>query len=111
MARFPKKEDVSDETRAEAMKIARATQKPGQTKDQTKLIAQGIQKGIAQYKKQQKARAREQDRLRKRSQPADSHPAADSEPLTPHPAGAGNRLPWLLLLLSWLLFAAYLLLA
>lgn len=39
------------ETQTEAMKIAKATQKPGQTKEQTKLIAQGIEKGIAQYKK------------------------------------------------------------
>ncbi|MEF1163713.1 DUF2956 family protein, partial [Vibrio parahaemolyticus] len=38
------------ETQTEAMKIAKATQKPGQTKEQTKLIAQGIEKGIAQYK-------------------------------------------------------------
>ena len=34
------------------MKIARSTQRPGQTKEQTKLIAQGIQKGIDQYKAQ-----------------------------------------------------------
>ncbi|MCA2486923.1 MULTISPECIES: DUF2956 family protein, partial [Vibrio] len=34
------------ETQTEAMKIAKATQKPGQTKEQTKLIAQGIEKGI-----------------------------------------------------------------
>ncbi|MBT0328128.1 DUF2956 family protein, partial [Vibrio campbellii] len=44
----------SQETQTEAMKIAKSTQKPGQTKEQTKLIAQGIEKGIAQYKKQQK---------------------------------------------------------
>ncbi|MDF5538971.1 DUF2956 family protein, partial [Vibrio parahaemolyticus] len=31
----------SQETQAEAMRIAKSTQKPGQTKEQTKLIAQG----------------------------------------------------------------------
>jgi len=36
------------------LKIARGTQRPAQTKEQTRLIAQGIQKGIELYKKQQK---------------------------------------------------------
>lgn len=57
---------ISEETKAEAMKIARGTQKPGQTKEQTKLIAQGIEKGIAEYKKQQKVKARERDKIRKK---------------------------------------------
>jgi len=48
------------------MKIARGTQKPGQTKEQTKLISQGIKKGIDQYKKQQSARARELDKNSKK---------------------------------------------
>jgi len=49
------------------MKLARSIQKPGQTKEQTKLVAQGIAKGIAQYKKQQSAKARERDKARKRA--------------------------------------------
>ncbi len=44
----------SEQTQQEALKIAKATQRPGQTKEQTKLITQGIEKGIALYKKQQK---------------------------------------------------------
>ena len=59
-------EKISKETKAEAMKIARGTQKPGQSKEQTKLIAQGIEKGIAEYKKQQKVKARERDKIRKK---------------------------------------------
>ena len=38
----------SQETQQEAMKIAKATQKPGQTKEQTQLIAQGREQGLAQ---------------------------------------------------------------
>lgn len=49
------------------MKIAKATQKPAQTKEQTKLIAQGIEKGIALYKKQQKEKAREADKQKKKN--------------------------------------------
>ena len=59
-------EKISKETKDEALKIARGTQKPGQTKEQTKLIAHGIEKGIADYKKQQKVKARERDKLRKK---------------------------------------------
>ena len=54
MAKNKEKLQISPEVREEAMRVAQATKKPGQTKEQTKLIAQGIQKGIAQYKKQQK---------------------------------------------------------
>ena len=42
---------ISEQTKADAAKIAKGTQKPGQTKEQTKLISQGIEKGIAEYKK------------------------------------------------------------
>ena len=44
------KNSVSEQTKEETLKIARGTQKPGQTKEQTKLIAQDIQKGIEHYK-------------------------------------------------------------
>ena len=52
------------------MRIARGIQRPAQTKQQTRLIAQGIQKGIEQYKKQQNTRARELDKNRKKGQAA-----------------------------------------
>ncbi|MDI3326281.1 DUF2956 domain-containing protein [Pontibacterium granulatum] len=108
MAKSPRKEVVSDETKTDALKIARATQKPGQTKEQTKLIAQGIEKGIAQYKKQQKAKARELDRQRKKEKPAASAASSGTGSNIPTTAQPGSKLPWILLLLSWLAFAAYL---
>lgn len=46
-----KKGDVSVETETEALRLAKKSQKEGQTKEQTRLVAQGIQKGIAEYKK------------------------------------------------------------
>ena len=52
----------------EALAVARSIQKPGQTEEQTRLIAQGIAKGIEQYKRQQAAKSRELDKLRKRQQ-------------------------------------------
>jgi hypothetical protein len=60
------KNSVSAQTEDQSLEIAKATQKPGQTKEQTKLIAKGIEKGIAEYKKRQKAKARDLDKKRKK---------------------------------------------
>lgn len=102
---------VSDETITEALKITRATQKPGQTKEQSKLIAQGIQKGIDQYKKQQKAKARELDRQKKKTKAVDLSSSTDLSPkngIPEQPVIHTNKWPWLLLILSWAGFSAYL---
>jgi hypothetical protein len=50
----------------EAMKIAKATQSPEQSKKETQLISQGIAKGIEAYKKQEKSKARERSRNEKK---------------------------------------------
>ncbi|MCG7976306.1 MAG: DUF2956 domain-containing protein [Candidatus Thiodiazotropha taylori] len=110
MAKSKKNQNPSQETVTEAMQIARATQRPGQTKEQTKLIAMGIQKGIDQYKKQHKAKLRDMDKRRKKEQRSKQTDAEitgqvdNSDTLPP----STNKLPWVLLALSWLLFAAYL---
>ena len=110
MSMYSKKNRVSDKIKDDAVKIARGTQRPGQTKEQTKLIAQGIQKGIDQYKKQQNAKARELDKKLKKvvvSNTANKSSAND----TPESVTVkSNKLPWLLLILSWLGFAAYIVL-
>ncbi|WED27415.1 DUF2956 domain-containing protein [Vibrio sp. DW001] len=108
------KNQISPESQAEAMKIAKATQKPGQTKDQTKLIAQGIEKGIALYKKQQKEKNRQADRARKKHQKEKQTASNDQNDtqtaqIEPAPTKKSNQLaPWLLLLVSWIAFIAYL---
>jgi hypothetical protein len=43
MAKRSKKHQHSDANHEEAKRIALGTQRPGQTKEQTKLITQGIQ--------------------------------------------------------------------
>ncbi|MFQ2187984.1 DUF2956 domain-containing protein [Aeromonas hydrophila] len=107
MAKYDK---ISPETQQEAMKIARANQKPGQTKEQTQLIAQGIQKGIDEYKKQMKVRAREASRQKKlQAKAKQSHAAPqDEEPIVELvEVSRQHPLPWLLLAISWLGFAAW----
>jgi hypothetical protein len=98
----------SPETQAEALKIARATQRPGQTKEQTKLIAQGIEKGIALYKKQQKERARELNRKLKKAA-SQSQPSAEPEDqeIAEQIVYRQHWLPWLLLAVSWLGWGVY----
>ncbi|QXC34107.1 DUF2956 domain-containing protein [Aeromonas sp. FDAARGOS 1407] len=108
MAKYDK---ISPETQQEAMKIARANQKPGQTKEQTQLIAQGIQKGIDEYKKQMKARAREANRQKKqqakaRQQQSENQLDEQDESLELVEVTRQHPLPWALLVLSWLGFAA-----
>lgn len=90
----------------EAMAMARGTQKPGQTKEQTKLIAQGIKKGIELYKKQQSAKQRELDKKRKKLE-KEKLPQPASEP-TSKVVYKQHWLPWTLLLISWIGMALYL---
>ena len=103
------KNKVSPEVEAQAMKMAKGTQKIGQTKEQTKLVAQGIEKGIAEYKKQQGKKTREIDKQRKQKlkQPENESIPTSKEALITNPI---KPLPWILLVLSWLGFVAYIML-
>jgi len=105
MANYAKRNQSSEKAQAESLAIARGTQKPGQTKAQTQLIAKGIENGIRLYKKQQKAKARELDKRLKRSAAPISASNDDSPTLLPKPTQP--KLPWVLLAVSWLMFGAY----
>ena len=100
---------ISDETKNEALQVAKSTQKPGQSKEQTKLIAQGIEKGIAEYKKLQKGKARERDKARKQESRAKAREAniAAQDHSNIEDRAASPYLPWGLLTLSWIGFIAY----
>jgi hypothetical protein len=95
----------SQQTQEEALKIARATQRPAQTKEQTRLIAQGIQKGIDLYKKQQKEKARETNKnLKKLSRQKAQSVESQAEQGQDQYSVVYRQpfLPWLLLILTWL---------
>jgi len=112
MRRYSKTAQTSPETQEESLKMAKATQRPGQTKEQTKLIAQGIQKGIELYKKQQKERSRELNKkLKKVSGRLNqlNEQEADDELIEREFIYRQHWLPWLLLLVSWAGFAAFVL--
>ena len=107
MAKYSKKNQVSDKTKDDALKIARGTQRPGQTKEQTKLIAQGIQKGIEQYKKKQSHKARELDKKLNKASANRTSVETESDEVSSSEVVRCSTLPWILLVLSWLGFVAY----
>lgn len=98
-----KYDQPSEETQEQALQIAKAIQRPGQTKEQTKLVSQGIQKGIEIYKKQQKAKARELDKKRKKptSVTSDDFDKNTNNDI-PIVIYKQSLLPWMLLGISWL---------
>jgi len=93
----------SQQTQEEALKIAKGTQRPAQTKEQTRLIAQGIQKGIDLYKKQQKEKTRDLSRkLKKTASQKEQSSELDDQEIQERIIYRQHWLPWLLLLLTWL---------
>jgi hypothetical protein len=107
MAKYSKKHSLSERSKDDAMKIARGTQKPGQTKEQTKLIAQGIKKGIEIYKKQQSEKARELDRKLNKASPSRASQETSAQQVVEPVVVKGYMLPWVLLVLSWICFLVY----
>lgn len=113
------KTTISNETQQDALAAAKAIQKPGQTKEQTRLIALGIEKGITEYKKQQKTKSRERDKARKLQLKAKSRPAKDSSDDLDNnddyvAQSQFTTATWIAitcLLLSWVGFAVYILTA
>ena len=102
---------VSTEVQTESTRIASGIKKPGQSREQTKLIAAGIEKGIAEYKKQHKAKARQLDKHKKqkiRSNTAAAAKENEAEIEIEQTQARSSRLPWALLALSWAGFAGYL---
>ena len=102
-----KKYRSTDSNHDEATRIARGTQRTGQTKEQTKLIAQGIQKGIEQYKKQQSAKARELDKKHKKTKQKVTASDVPDIKIQERIVYRQHWLPWSLLVLTWLIVAVY----
>lgn len=104
-------QNISPESQKNALQVAKATQKPGQTKEQTKLIAQGIEKGISEYKKQQKIKARERDKQRKQALKNKNNSTEGdhevSQANSENQSGFSHYLPWVLLITSWIIFTVY----
>ena len=100
---------MEDVIRAEAMRIARANQVPGQTKEESKLIAKGIAKGIAEYKRQEKSkqrdRAKQLKKQRRVTNAADHPTVEDAEnfqhDFNPNPGFTAAGIFLMIALLQW----------
>ena len=90
------------QTQDEAWKLSKGTQRPAQTKEQTKLIAQGIQKGIDLYKRQQKEKARDLNKKLKKTSRQKESVIATADDEQAYIIYRQHWLPWLLLFLTWL---------
>ena len=98
----------SQQTQEEALKISRGTQRPAQSKEQTKLIAQGIQKGIDLYKKQQKEKARELNKkLKKTARQKEQSLESDDHEMEQIIIYRQHWLPWSLLIFTWVALGIY----
>ena len=103
------KQKVSTEIQAKSARIANGIKKPGQTKEQTKLITAGIEKGIFEYKKTYKAKLRQLDKQKKQKSRSNAVTAEQENEIGIEPTKArSSRLPWALLALSWAGFTGYL---
>jgi|GEM_PF-520813 len=101
------KKDARD-IRAEALKIANTLKTEGQTTVETKAIANGIQRGMELFLRQQSEKTRDLDkRVKKVKQLAtkltQDKPADEKEIVK---AQTSPRLPWVLLAASWGIFLA-----
>lgn len=101
------KKDARD-LRAEALKIARSVQIEGQTAAETKTIANGIQRGMEMFLRQQSEKTRDLDKRTKKvkqlaNQLVQQQPDASANKTDQ--AQAQGYLPWVLLGASWILFA------
>lgn len=100
------------DTRSEALKIANSQHVEGQTKEQTRLIAKGIQKGIEQFLRQQNEKSRDLDRRTKKVQQLlNAHgqetAVATDNVSTTQTSSFKAYLPWILLGCSWVMFIVY----
>ncbi|MCX7107189.1 MAG: DUF2956 domain-containing protein [Methylococcales bacterium] len=96
------------QTQEEALKISKGTQRPTQTKEQTKLIAQGIQKGIDLYKKQQKEKSRDLNKkLKKTARQKELSSESDDNEMQQMIVYRQHWLPWLLLIVTWVGIGIY----
>lgn len=94
-----------------ALNIAQGIKQEKQTKAQTKLVAQGIGKGIELYKKQQNKKQRDIDKNRKRELKnkanSESNHIGESNQFQKRTWISQAKIAWGLLILSWLFFLVY----
>jgi len=103
----PKQKKDARDIRAEALKIANTIKTEGQTTVETKAIANGIQRGMELFLRQQSEKTRDLDKRSKKvkqlaAQLTQNKSADEKEDRTD--VQTSSKLPWVLLAASWVLF-------
>lgn len=107
MAKNSKAKKESRDIRSEALKLANNQKIEGQSKEQTKLIARGIQRGIEQYLRRQSEKSREIDKRSKKVKKLESSTQQVEVVETEKVVYRRAWLPWFLLVVSWVLMGGY----
>lgn len=113
------KKDQRD-IKQQAQKLASLHKVEGQSKEHTKIIAQGIQKGLEQYLREHSGKSRELDKQTKKLKKRQEHlsdernalesGASDNASDQESTSGLQNFqswLPWGLLIISWVGFISF----
>ncbi len=94
----------------EAVAITQNVVKPAHTKQQRKEIQKAIEAGIAQYKREFKAKQRDYNKQGRKAIASLNQTQSDTADVDSIEAPSKKHLlPWILLGLSWLGFAVYIL--
>lgn len=102
------KAKLSAEEKAAALAIVNDVSKPSFNKQQRKDVQQAIEQGIERYKRQHKAKARDFDKALKNQRKQEQRlQVEDDVSIVSGSDTLKTVLPWGLLLLSWLAFAAF----
>ncbi len=102
MSKHSKAKKEGRDIRAEASKLAANQQFEGQNKEQSRLIAKAIQKGIEQYLRQQGDKSRALDKQSKKLKKLASVTERAESALEEKVIYRSARLPWVLAAVSWL---------
>lgn len=105
-AKSKQKKEARD-IRAEALKIANSIKNEGQTPAETKAIANGIQRGMEMFLRQQSEKTRDLDKRTKKVKQLANQLAqqkADDDEDDIVVIQQQSPLPWILLAASWILF-------
>jgi Protein of unknown function (DUF2956) len=106
----PKQKKDARDIRADAAKITNAIKIDGQTSAETRAIANGIQRGMELFLRQQSEKARELDKRTKKvkqlaNQLTQQKPDEEKEVVSTQQKQP--LLPWILLIASWILFLVF----
>lgn len=103
-----KNKKASRDLKAEAAKIVKAINLQGESRAETQRLVAGVQRAMEHHLRQHNAKARELDKKAKKLKQMDvAQNLGHNAVPTSRPDAHKAWLPWLLLALSWLLFAGY----